>query len=116
MGGDFALDVEDYSGQRVTLASEVWDNHIQHEHPEVAGRLEEATEALKNPDIVYEDQEFPTTHLYYRLGAIDRFRYLYLTVVVRCDLKPARVLTMYVTREPSGSSGRLVYATARQHN
>ena len=108
------LDVEDYSGQRVVLEKGVWADHIQHEHPETTGLLQEAGETLREPSFVYKSKEFQTTHLYYRLGAAERFRYLYLVVVVRCDLQPAEVLTMYITREPSGSSGGLVYATARR--
>jgi hypothetical protein len=116
MGIEYALDTQDYSGARVVLEPSVWEHHIQLKHPEVAGALPEAKQTIRDPTFVYEDRTILGTRLYYRLGAISRFRYLYLTVVIRFDLHPARVLTMYVTKEPSGSSGRLVYASARRHD
>ena len=90
--------------------------HIQRERPDVSHALQQAGETIRDPTFVYEDRDFPGTRLYYRLGAIPRFRYLYLTVVIRFDRQPARVLTMYVTREPRGLSGRLVYVSARRHD
>ena len=116
MGVQYALETQDYSGTWVILQSSVWERHVQREHPEVAGALQEAKETIRDPTFVYEDRNLPSTRLYYRLGAIPRFRYLYLTVVIRFDLQPARVMTMYVTKEPRGSSGRLVDASARRHD
>lgn len=116
MAQEYALEVEDYSGTRVVLRPSVWERHIQQEHPELARALEEAKETIRDPTFVYEDRTFPSTRLYYRLGAVPGFRYLYLTVVIRFDLRPAQVMTMYMTREPRGSSGRLVYASARHRH
>ena len=116
MGSEYVLDTHDYSGTRVVLEYSVWEKHIRREHPDVGDALEQARETIREPTLVYEDRGFPSTRLYYRLGAIPRFRYLYLTVVIRFDRQPARVATMYVTKEPSGSSGRLVYASTRRHD
>lgn len=82
----------------------------------MGGALEQAKKTIRDPTFVYEDRTFPSTRLYYRLGAIPRFRYFYLAVVVRFDRQPAWVVTMYVTKEPRGSSGRLIYASARPHD
>jgi hypothetical protein len=116
MAREHTLEVQDYSGMWVVLESSVWETHIRRRHPEVADALEEAKETIRDPTFVYQDRIRPDTRLYYRLGAISRYRYLYLTVVLRCDLLPARVMTMYVTKEPSGSSGRLVYVSVRHHD
>ena len=116
MGSEYVLDTQDYSGTRVVLESLVWERHVRREHPDIGDALEQARETIRDPTFVYEDRAFPNTRLYYRLGAIPRFRHLHLTVVIRFDRQPARVLTMYVTREPSGSSGRLVYASTKRHD
>lgn len=108
-----ALDVKDYSGRRVILHKKRWEHHIQRRHAEMLGCLRRAENALRDPAFVHEDRESATTHLYLRLGAIDRFRHLYLVVVVRYDPAPAQVITAYVTGGPSGSAGRLVYVKAR---
>ena len=81
------------------------------DHPEVEPYLEAVPGVLADPNVIYESAEKATTHLYYRLGAATgRFKNCYLVVVVRYDLSPARIMTMYITTEPSGSIGRILYA------
>ncbi len=65
--------------------------------------------------MVYEDAGEGMRRLYYRLGASGRFPLCYLVVVVAYDSEPARILTMYVTKQPSGSTGRLVHVAHRPH-
>lgn len=114
MEDNIVLDVADYSGRRVILHEERWNHHIQRRHPELIGCLRRVENTLRDPAFVYQAGELTSTHLYYRLGAIDRFRHLYLAVVVRLDLEPAQVRTAYLTGEPSRSKGRLVYVKARR--
>jgi hypothetical protein len=113
MEHDLALDTVDYTGRRVLMSAVTWIYHIQARHPDMAGRLLEVEETLHDPSFVHEDRNCAATHLYYRLGAADGFRCLYLLVVVRCDIRPALVLTAHLAGAPSGSAGRLVYVKAR---
>jgi hypothetical protein len=113
MKDDKVLDITDYSGRQVLLRKETWTHHIQAKHPEMLGCLRRVENTLRSPSFVYEDREFEATRLYYRLGAIDRFRHLYLVVVLGLDRRPAQVTTAYVARSPSESAGRLAYVKAR---
>jgi hypothetical protein len=116
MATENVLETEDYAGVSVVLDRSIWEGHILREHPDVADSLAYAEQTIRDPTFVYENNTVPSVRLYYRLGAIPRFRHHYLTVVIRFDRRPARVVTMYVTKGPGGSSGRLVYASARRHN
>jgi hypothetical protein len=116
MGAENVFEIRDYSGVSVILSRSVWEAHVLKEHPDMAGSLPSAEHTIRDPTFVYESRTYPSTRLYYRLGAIPRFRHLYMTVVIRFDRQPARVLTMYVTKGPGGSSGRLVYASASRHD
>jgi hypothetical protein len=116
MAGEYILETQDYAGVTVVLYRSVWEKHILVEHPDMVESLRRAEMTIRDPTFVYEDRTFPSIRLYYRLGAVPRFRQLYLTVVIRFDCRLARVLTMYATKRPGGSSGRLVYASARREH
>ena len=113
MDNDILIDTEDYAGRRVVLHANRWETHVLLKHPEMIGCLRQAENTLRDPSFVQQGRN-PRTVLYFQLGAIDRFRNLYLVVVVRHDLQPAQVRTMYLTREPASFVGRLVYVKARR--
>lgn len=110
------LDTLDFRGRRVIMTRKRWQEHIQAEHPELTeGALEDVAEILESPHFVYESAKQTSRHLYYRYGDADEFyRFLYLVVVVRYDVEPARVVTAYVATMPSGTNRRLIYCEVRR--
>lgn len=105
---EYLIDTTDYRNRRVVLHTSLWNVHIARRHPEVRASLSGIEPALKQPDMVYVAKD-SIAHLYYRLGAASRFPLSYLVVLVGYGAEPACVLTIYVTREPSGSVGRLIH-------
>ena len=106
----YLVDVLDYEGTRVVLVERTWRQHILMGHPELADSIEQLASVLQTPHVVYESANASTRHVYYRLNLVGgRNRFLYLAVVVRYDVEPARVVTAYVTGMPSGAVGRMIY-------
>jgi hypothetical protein len=116
MGSEHAVDTQDYAGARVVLTWADWHGHVIPAHPEVGDSIDAVGDTIRDPTFVFESKLSPDTRLFHRLGAIPSFRNLYLTVVIRFEFEPARVMTVYVTKEPSGSSGRLLHVSARHRH
>jgi hypothetical protein len=55
---------EDYDGQKIALSTEVWEVHINENHPDIS--FSDLEETLKNPDEVWESQHREDTELYYK--------------------------------------------------
>ena len=55
---------EAYNGSTIELSTEVWENHIKANHPEIG--LLEIELALKAPDEVWISQQRQDTELYYK--------------------------------------------------
>ncbi len=70
-------------------------------------------EALQEPDLVYE-RTTARVRLYYKLGMLTgRLRRTYVVVLVRYDLRPQEVRTMYPSTRPAASD-TLIYMRGRQ--
>lgn len=96
------IDVNDYEGIRVLCDAQRWANKIDANHPELSGKQDEVAEAIRNPEIVLQDRDYPDRrHLIRRnadslyIAAVVEYRYSrgsvtgrLVTAFVRYRLRP----------------------------
>jgi hypothetical protein len=88
----------DYQGRTVRLTEERLAHVL--EHPEMRGLESALTDTLRNPTLVIESRNDPSTELNYRFYLGTRVGDKWLCVVVRYALQDAFVLTAYLTDKP----------------
>ena len=82
----------------IYLTRESWEDHIQIEHPELISVVSLIQVAVEEPDAIYPDPNYSTTHNYYYQHG-DIFLNTYgrnLKVVVNRDLQ-GQIITAYCT-------------------
>ncbi|PZC43285.1 MAG: hypothetical protein DK306_002132 [Chloroflexi bacterium] len=56
---DPVIDVHDYEGVRVSCTRQRWTDRIEANHPELQQRASEVADAIQNPELVFEDRDYP---------------------------------------------------------
>ena len=85
----------DYRGTLVTCTRQCWEEKVEANHPELAGRHEEVAEVIRDPHFVFQDRDYGNRQQHYRL----RGNGLFVKAVVeyRYDAQAAQVVGRVVT-------------------
>jgi hypothetical protein len=94
--------IKDPLGYVVTLAVDIWEQHIVARHPEMRDLLDLVTNTISTPQIIQRDTECSTCY-YYRLTGRSFYRHndIYINVVVERDdeTKTGTVTTAYLVKK-----------------
>jgi len=92
---------EDIHGRRIRLTEERQE-HIETDHPEILGQIDEIENTLLNPDIIVRSRVDPQVELFYRYykGTLVAEKYLCLVVKVLVD--DQFIITAYFTDTMKG--------------
>lgn len=96
MAGDLTGEARDQKGGRVVVPTELWQDKILRDHPELRGHLADVLRAIAEPDLVLGDPVYAGRRRHY-LRAAGPSRWL--LVVVSYEQEPARVISAFGNRK-----------------
>ena len=92
------FEVRDKSGRKIHLSKERW-KHIIHEHPDVANKLYEIEEVIKNPLKIRESKYDANVRFYYKYYKDSKQKSKYILVAVKYLNGEGYIITsFYVTK------------------
>ena len=62
---EYIFETVDPLSNYIYLTSERWNEHIVIKHVEMYGEEDIVQKTIENPDAIYPDKDFPTTHNYF---------------------------------------------------
>ena len=87
---------KDIYNRRIRLTDERQE-HIEIDHPEMAGQIDKIEEALLNPDQVVKSRTDPNVELFYRHYDITPVTEKYLCVIIKVLMGDIFIITAYFT-------------------
>lgn len=60
------FEVTDPRGKKIICTNDCWQKHILAKHPFLSGWEKDIEKAIKKPDAIYKDANFPDTENYYK--------------------------------------------------
>ncbi|HIE15101.1 TPA: hypothetical protein EYP70_07505 [Candidatus Bathyarchaeota archaeon] len=87
---------KDLNNRQIRLTDERQE-HIETDHPEMAGQIDKIQETLLNPDIVIRSRTDPDVELFYRHYEVTPVTEKYLCVVVKILTEDIFIITAYFT-------------------
>ena len=98
-----AFQINDIRGRKVVCTEECWYSHILDEHQDMEGFEEEVKEAIQNPyplPCVYQDRDYPSRHIYYRLFRTKKYSYYIKAIVDFSEPDEGELITAFKTDSP----------------
>jgi len=96
MAGDVVGEARDSAGVRVVVPSELWQDKILRDHPELATHLDDVLRAVAEPDQILDDPIYKQRRRHYLRGAGPS---RWLLVVLSYEQEPARVISAFGIRK-----------------
>ena len=91
------FEIKDKSGRNIHLSKERW-THINQEHPEVSGYIEEIKETLKSPTKIKTYEHDKDIRYYYNYYKSREFPAKYLLIIVKYLNGNGFIITAYFVR------------------
>ena len=109
------IDTVDIFGTPVYLLKDTWETKIINDHPQMAGMEKTVKKALENPDNVYKDSDFDSTHNYYYEHKSIKLKGFGKHLKVSVDKELGRVKSAY-TLNKYGNEGEKIYPKGTNEN